>query len=82
MAIYILFGILMFGLLIFIHELGHFMAARAFGVGIYEFALGMGPKLFSITGKTGTKYSLRLFPIGGYVSMVGEDEAKDETAPA
>lgn len=82
MALYILFGILMFGLLIFIHELGHFLAARAFGVGIYEFAIGMGPKLISKTGKTGTKYSLRLFPIGGYVSMVGEDEDSDDSENA
>ncbi len=82
MALYIIFGIVMFGFLIFIHELGHFLAARAFGVGIYEFSIGMGPKLLSKKGKTGTLYSLRLFPIGGYVSMVGEDEevTDDETA--
>ena len=74
MALYIIFGIVMFGLLILIHELGHFLTARAFGVGIYEFSIGMGPKLFIKKGKNGTLYSLRLFPIGGYVSMVGEDE--------
>ncbi len=82
MAIYIIFGILMFGFLIFIHELGHFLAARAFGVGIYEFSIGMGPKLISKKGKSGTAYSLRLLPIGGFVSMVGEDEevTDDESA--
>ncbi len=74
MAYYIIFGILMFGVLIFIHELGHFIAAKKCGVGIYEFAIGMGPKVISKTGKDGVKYSLRLFPIGGFVSMHGEDD--------
>ena len=78
MLFYIIIGILLFGFLIFIHELGHFLCARAFGVGIQEFAIGMGPKIFSRTGKDGIAYSLRLFPIGGFVSMVGEDEASDD----
>ena len=64
----------MFGFLIFIHELGHFLAAKKTGVGIYEFSLGMGPAIFKHTGKDGIKYAVRLFPIGGYVSMYGEDE--------
>lgn len=73
---------LVFGILIFIHELGHFLAARACGVAIREFAVGMGPKLFSWRSKKyDTQYALRLFPIGGYVSMVGEDdESEDENA--
>ena len=73
---------LIFGILIFIHELGHFLAARACGVSIREFAVGMGPKLFSWRSKKyDTQYALRLFPIGGYVSMVGEDdESEDENA--
>ena len=78
MAFYIIFGILMFGVLIFIHEFGHFIAAKKCGVGIYEFAIGMGPKIFSVTGKDNVKYSLRLLPIGGFVSMHGEDN--DENA--
>ncbi|MBR2021991.1 MAG: site-2 protease family protein [Clostridia bacterium] len=78
MAFYIIFGILMFGVLIFIHEFGHFIAAKKCGVGIYEFAIGMGPKIFSRVGKDGVKYSLRLLPIGGFVSMHGEDD--DENA--
>ena len=86
MAIYIIFGILMFGVLIFIHELGHFLAAKKCGVGIYEFAIGMGPKILSRKGKDGVIYSLRLFPIGGFVSMHGEDDDKniqnDETSLA
>ncbi len=74
----ILLAILVFGLLIFIHEGGHFLAARAFGVQVDEFAIGMGPKLLSKKSKkTGTTWSLRLFPIGGFVSMPGEDEESD-----
>ncbi len=84
MALYIIFGILMFGVLIFIHELGHFLAAKKCGVGIYEFSIGMGPKIFSRTGKDGIVYALRLLPIGGYVSMHGEDDDEnfnnDETS--
>ena len=78
-VLYIFIAILMFGSLIFIHELGHFMTARLFGVKIYEFAIGMGPKIFSHRSKkTDTLYSLRALPIGGYVSMAGEDDECDE----
>ncbi|MBQ9760036.1 MAG: RIP metalloprotease RseP [Clostridia bacterium] len=71
---YIILALLVFGLLIFIHELGHFLAARACGVGILEFSIGMGPKILSKRSKkSGTLYSLRLFPLGGYVSMLGEN---------
>ncbi len=77
--LYIFIAILMFGSLIFIHELGHFLTARLFHVTIYEFAIGMGPKLISKKSeKSGTAYSLRLFPIGGFVSMAGEDEESDD----
>lgn len=72
--LYILLAILVFGVLIFIHELGHFIAARLCGVTVLEFAIGMGPKIFSIKSKkSGTAYSLRWIPIGGYVSMLGEN---------
>ncbi len=72
--LYILYAILIFGLLIFIHELGHFIVARLCGVKVLEFAIGMGPKLFSWKGKKhGTRYALRLFPIGGFVNMLGEN---------
>lgn len=63
--------------MILIHEAGHFFAARACGVKIHEFALGMGPRIFGWHGKDGTDYNLRLFPIGGFVSMKGEDEDAD-----
>lgn len=70
----ILYAILIFGLLIFIHELGHFIVARLCGVKVLEFAIGMGPKLISWKGKkSGTRYSLRAFPIGGFVNMLGEN---------
>ncbi len=113
--LYVLLALLVFGLLIMIHELGHFLVARACGVGIREFSIGMGPKIVSWKGKkswgtpkpqaepsdaegevplsfekltgeadeeeeTVTTYSLRAFPIGGYVSMVGEDEESDSPA--
>ena len=69
----ILYTVLVLGVLIFIHELGHFIAAKSFGVRVTEFALGMGPALFKKQGKE-TLYALRLFPIGGYCAMTGEDE--------
>lgn len=75
---YILLAVLVFGILIFIHEFGHFICARKCGVEIKEFAIGMGPQIFGWNSKTdNTKYSLRLLPIGGYVSMLGEDEESD-----
>ena len=70
----ILYTVLLFGFLIFIHELGHYVAARSFGVGVREFAIGMGPKLKSWKGKV-NDFSIRAFPIGGFVSMVGETSA-------
>ena len=70
--LYIVIAILIFGFLIFIHELGHFLTAKLFGVRVNEFAINMGPKLFG--WKRGeTQYSFRLIPIGGYCSMEGED---------
>ncbi|MBE6932250.1 MAG: site-2 protease family protein [Ruminococcaceae bacterium] len=73
---YILFAILAFGILIFVHELGHFIAAKSLGVKVNEFAICMGPAIFQKTvGET--TYSLRSIPIGGYCAMEGEDEASD-----
>ncbi len=77
--LYIILAVLMFGILIFIHELGHYLFARLFKVSITEFSIGMGKSIISKTSKkTGIMYSLRLFPIGGYVSMVGENEESDD----
>ena len=105
--LYVLLALLVFGLMVMIHELGHFLVARLFGIGIREFSIGMGPKIFSWKGKRKwddrepiprikweeddnksddepeehvTTYSLRALPIGGYVSMVGEDEESDSPA--
>lgn len=69
----ILIAILFFGVIILIHEFGHFIFAKIFGVKVNEFAIGMGPTLLKKQGKE-TKYALRLFPIGGFVSMEGEEE--------
>ncbi|MBQ7121672.1 MAG: site-2 protease family protein [Clostridia bacterium] len=73
----VLVAILFFGLLIFFHELGHFTFAKLFKVKVHEFAMGMGPTLLKFK-KGETKYALRLFPIGGFVSMEGEDEDSDD----
>ncbi len=70
-------GILVFGTVIFVHELGHFLVAKKSGIKVNEFAMGMGPVLFRFQ-KGETQYALRLFPIGGFVSMEGEDEDSDE----
>lgn len=76
----ILVAILFFGVIVMFHELGHFTFAKLFKVKVNEFALGMGPKLFG-KKKGDTQYSVRLFPIGGFVSMEGEDEdSEDERA--
>ena len=74
---YIILAILAFGVLIFVHELGHFTLAKINGVRVEEFSIGMGPKIFSKQGKE-TKYSLGLFPTGGYVSMMGEEQAVED----
>ncbi len=78
----VVFAILIFGFLILVHELGHYIFARKFGVDIEEFSIGMGPKIFSrVSKKNGILYSLRLLPIGGYVAMNGEDsESESENA--
>lgn len=75
-ALTIVVSVLVFGFVIFFHELGHFMTAKLSGIRVLEFALGMGPTLFSVE-RGGTKYAVRLFPIGGFVMMEGEDEESD-----
>ena len=68
----IVVAVLVFGLLIFVHELGHFTTAKLTGMQVNEFAIGMGPAIWSKQiGET--RYALRLFPIGGYVALEGED---------
>ena len=73
--LYFALTVLGMGVLIFVHELGHYLTARACHVTVHEFSLGMGKRLCGFTSKkTGIQYSLRLLPIGGYVAMAGEDE--------
>ncbi|MBO5946034.1 MAG: site-2 protease family protein [Clostridia bacterium] len=67
-------AVLVFGFLIFIHEFGHYIFARIFKVTINDFSIGMGPRLFSWRSKkTGIRYAISAFPIGGYVAMAGEE---------
>lgn len=72
-----LYTIIVFCLIIAIHEFGHFFVAKLTGVTVHEFSIGMGPNLFSKKAKE-TTYSLRLIPIGGYVKLEGEDEDSDD----
>lgn len=73
--------ILVIGVLVFVHEFGHFFFARRAGILVREFAIGMGPKIYAHKGKDGTAYTLRLLPIGGYVRMAGMDEDFGELNP-
>lgn len=78
----IIYFILVLGITVFIHELGHFLFAKKAGIYVYEFSIGMGPKLFQIHSKKDeTVYSIRLFPIGGYVQMAGESVEEDKNIP-
>ena len=76
----LIYFVLILGLTIFVHELGHFIFAKRAKVYCYEFALGMGPKLFGFRRKNDeTEYTIRLFPIGGYVKMAGEEVEDDSS---
>ena len=70
--------ILVFGLLVVVHEFGHFYFAKKSGVRVREFAIGMGPKLLQ-TRRNGTTYTIRILPVGGYVRMAGRAEAEEES---
>ena len=69
--------ILILGVIVFVHEFGHFTFAKLTGVYVYEFAIGMGPKIWSKKGKE-TEYSLRAIPIGGFCQLAGEDFEDDD----
>lgn len=78
----LIYFILILGVTIFIHELGHFLFAKKAKIHCYEFSLGMGPRLFKFNRKNDeTDYCIRLFPIGGYVSMAGEQIEVDQDVP-
>lgn len=72
----ILVALLIFTLIIVVHEMGHFLLAKKNGIGVTEFSIGMGPRLISFV-KGGTRYSVKLLPLGGSCAMVGEDEIVD-----
>ena len=74
----IVIAVLIFGIIITIHEFGHFIAAKANGVKVNEFAIGMGPAIFK-KQKGETLYALRAFPIGGYCAMEGEDDESEDS---
>ncbi|MGI6226182.1 MAG: RIP metalloprotease RseP [Peptococcales bacterium] len=75
----VVLALIIFGLLIFVHEFGHFIIAKLVGIRVEEFSIGMGPKAFS-TQKGETLYSIRFLPIGGYVKMTGETGIEEEDA--
>ena len=78
----IIYFVLILGITVFIHEFGHFIFAKKYGVHVYEFSIGMGPKLFKFNRKNDeTDYCIRLFPIGGFVQMAGEEVEVDEKIP-
>ncbi|ASW50410.2 RIP metalloprotease RseP [Streptococcus suis] len=74
----ILAFIFIFGVIVVVHEFGHFYFAKKAGILVREFAIGMGPKIFAHTGKDGTLYTIRILPLGGYVRMAGWGEDNTE----
>ena len=75
----LLLFILVLGITVFVHELGHFLFAKIVGVHVYEFSLGFGPVVFKHIAKDKTQYSIRCFPLGGFVSLAGEEQDVDLT---
>ncbi len=74
--------ILILGVIVLIHEFGHFIFAKKSGIYVYEFSIGMGPRIFKWTRKNDeTEYSIRLIPIGGFVQMAGEEVEDDKSIP-
>ncbi len=82
MLLTILYFALILGVIVCVHEFGHFFFAKLFGIYVYEFSIGMGPKIFNWKGKNGeTSYSLRAIPIGGFCSLAGEGSDDDKKLP-
>ena len=73
----VVYTVVILTVLVFLHELGHFIAAKTSGVKVNKFAIGMGPAFWK-KQKGETEYSVRIFPIGGFCSMEGEDEESDD----
>ena len=74
----IVIALIIFGVLVLIHEFGHFIVAVKNKVTVNEFSIGMGPRIYSHVAKSGTRYSLKLLPLGGSCAMLGEDEDNNE----
>ena len=78
----LLYFILILGVIVLVHEFGHFLFAKIFGIYVYEFSIGMGPRLWHHKKKGGeTDYSIRLLPIGGYCALAGEDPTEESDVP-
>lgn len=78
----LIYFILILGIVVFIHEFGHFLFAKKAGIYVYEFSIGMGPRIFKFRRKNDeTEYSIRILPIGGFVQMAGEEVEVDEKIP-
>jgi len=75
--LYIAAAVVILGVIVAVHEFGHYLVGRLTGMAILEYAIGFGPKIFGFE-KGGIKYSLRLIPLGGYCAFLGEDEAMDD----
>lgn len=73
MIVTLILFLLILGVVVLVHELVHFLFAKLMGVHVYEFSIGMGPNLLQKASKSGTKYSIRAIPLGGYVSLAGEE---------
>lgn len=75
----LIYFILILGVIVLVHEFGHFIFSKLFGVYVYEFSIGMGPRLFGTKKKKGkTQYNVRALPIGGFVSLAGEDPTEED----
>ena len=74
----IIIALIIFSVLVLIHEFGHFIVAKKCGVVVNEFSVGMGPRLLSRVAKSGTRYSIKALPLGGSCAMLGEDEDNAE----
>ena len=75
--LYVAAAVVILGLIVAVHEFGHYLVGRLTGMGILEYAIGFGPKIFGVE-KGGIKYSLRLIPLGGYCAFLGEDEVSED----
>lgn len=82
MILSIIYFVFILGIIVFVHEFGHFFFAKLFGIYVYEFSIGMGPKIFKWKGKDGeTTYAIGAIPIGGYCSLAGEGSEEDKKLP-